>query len=74
MASENQPITFITTTDILEELQGRMDSMMFIGQASRTEDEEELTAVFKGTFHSVLGLNEVAKIMIVSGDSKDADD
>jgi len=70
MASENSNITFITTSALLEELQGRMDAMIFIGQASRTEDEEELTAVFKGTFHSVLGLCEVAKMMITSGNGK----
>tara|TARA_B100000749_G_scaffold273571_1_gene256695 strand:+ start:1629 stop:1778 length:150 start_codon:yes stop_codon:yes gene_type:complete len=46
-----------------------MDSMVFMGQASRTSDEEELTAVFKGTFHSVLGLIEVAKLMTVSGEA-----
>ena len=70
MASENSNISFITTSALLEELQGRMDAMIFIGQASRTEDEEELTAVFKGTFHSVLGLCEVAKMMITSGNGK----
>ena len=73
MASENSNITFITTSALLEELQGRMDAMIFIGQASRTEDEEELTAVFKGTFHSVLGLCEVAKMMITSGNGKHED-
>lgn len=71
MASNKVNLTFVPTTSLLEELQVRMDSMIFIGQSSRTEDEEELTAVFKGTFHSVVGLCEVAKIMIVSGDSKD---
>ena len=70
MASETPSITFITTSALLEELQSRMDSMIFVGQASRTEEEEELTAVFKGTFHSVLGLCEVSKLMIVSGDTK----
>ena len=70
MAREPTPITFITTAVLLEELQSRMDSMIFIGQASRTEEEEELTAVFKGTFHSVIGLCEVSKLMIVSGDTK----
>tara|TARA_Y100000588_G_scaffold391724_1_gene501210 strand:+ start:349 stop:567 length:219 start_codon:yes stop_codon:yes gene_type:complete len=71
MASENPNITFIPTSALLEELQVRMDSLIFVGQAARTEDEEELTAVFKGTFHSVLGLCEVAKLMITSGDGKD---
>ena len=70
MASENANITFITTSALLEELQARMDSMIFVGQAARTAEEEELTAVFKGTFHSVLGLCEVSKLMIVSGDSR----
>ena len=70
MASENLNLTFVGTPALLEELQIRMDSMVFIAQAARTSDEEELTAVFKGTFHSVLGLIEVAKIMSVSGDSR----
>jgi len=71
MARNDQNITFITTPALLEELQLRMDSMVFIGQASRTEDEEELTAVFKGTFHSVLGLIEVSKLMTISGEASD---
>ncbi len=67
MASNKPSLTFVTTSDLLEELQVRMDAMIVVGQASRTEDEEELTAVFKGTFHGVLGLCEVAKLMITSG-------
>lgn len=74
MASENEDITFIPTADLLEELQARMDSMIFIGQASRTENEEELSAIFKGTFHSVIGLCEVAKLMVVSGSYRHEDE
>ena len=48
--------------------------MIFIGQASRTENEEELSAIFKGTFHSVIGLCEVAKLMVVSGSYRHEDE
>ena len=45
-----------------------MDAMIFIGQASRTKQQDELSAIFKGTFHACLGLCEVAKLMVISGD------
>jgi len=61
-------LTFVSTKDMLEELQGRMDSLVFVGQSSRTEEEDELIAVFKGTLHSCLGLCAVSEMMVKSGE------
>ena len=75
MASKKSPdLNFVTTPELLEEIQTRMDAMIFVGQASRTDDQDELSAVFKGTLHSCLGLCEVSKLMVVSGETKDDDE
>ena len=75
MASKKSPdLNFVTNIELLDEIQKRMDSMVFVGQASRTEQQDELSAVFKGTLHSCLGLCEVSKLMIISGDIKNAEE
>ena len=67
-------LDFVTNTELLDELHKRMDSMIFVGQASRTKDEDELSAIFKGTLHACLGLCEVSKLMIITGEMKHGDD
>lgn len=66
-------LDFVSFTDLLEEIQKRTDSMIFIGQISRTESEDDLAAVFKGTLHACLGLCEVSKLMVISQEAA-ADD
>ena len=69
MAGRRSPdLNYVTSSELLEELQKRMDAMIFIGQESRTKQQDELSAIFKGTFHACLGLCEVAKLMVISGD------
>ena len=69
MAGKRSPdLNFVTNAELLEEIQKRMDSMIFVGQASRTKQQDELSAIFKGTLHACLGLCEVSKLMVISGD------
>ena len=75
MAGQKSPdLNFVTNSELLEEIHKRMDSMIFVGQSSRTKKQDELTAIFKGTLHSCLGLCEVSKLMIVSGEIKNAEE
>jgi len=56
---------------MIKELQTRYDEMVFIASSSRTKETEDLLVSFSGSYHSCLGLVELAKIGLQSGGSPD---
>lgn len=61
-------LEFVGTKDMLQELQKRMDNMVFVGSSNRSEDEDSLLFVGCGSFHGCLGLIEAAKLLVLSRD------
>jgi hypothetical protein len=61
-------LEYIPTTDLIDELQKRMDCIVIVGSANRTEKEDSLLFVGKGSFHGCLGLCEAAKLFVLSRD------
>jgi len=66
-------LTFIPTSLLLQEIQVRMDCMVFVGTANRTVDEDSLLFVACGSFHGCLGLLEAGRLLVLSKDTDDDD-
>jgi hypothetical protein len=67
-------LEFVGTKEMLEELQQRMDNMIFVGSSNRTADQDALLFVGCGSFHGCLGLIEAAKLLVLSRDEEPPDD
>ena len=70
MDPDNELSAF-TLPQLMQEVQSRMDEMVFLGKINRTSDEEEMMAGFTGSTHSCIGLCEVGKEMIMGRISND---
>ena len=68
MTEDNNELEFVSTEDLVKELQKRHDEMVIIGAMKRTGETEDLTVAFCGSYHSCAGLLEVGKIAIQTGD------
>ena len=54
-------LEFIPTGRLLAELQKRMDTMVFIGSANRTDKEDAMFFGCCGPFHGCLGMIELGR-------------
>ena len=66
-------LEFIPTGRLLAELQKRMDTMVFIGSAHRTDKEDAMFFGCCGPFHGCLGMIELGRMMVISQDGEDDD-
>jgi len=64
-------LTFITSEELIRELQSRFDEMVFIGAMQSTSQTEDLTISFSGSYHSCVGLIELGRLAIQAGGSTD---
>lgn len=62
-------LDFVSTEELIKELQSRHDELIILGAMKRTGDTEDLTVAFSGSYHSCVGLLEIGKIAIQAGDS-----
>jgi len=64
-------LKFVPSEDMLKELQHRFDEMVFIGAAKRTQQTEDLTISFSGSYHACVGLVELGRLAIQAGGAPD---
>lgn len=64
-------LRFVPSEEMIKELQGRFDEMVFIGAAKRTQGSEDLTVSFSGSYHACIGLMEMGRLAIQTGGSDD---
>lgn len=64
-------LTFVPTEDMLREIQGRFDEMVFLAASKRTSQIEDLTISFSGSYHACVGLIELGKLAIQAGGTED---
>ena len=64
-------LDFVTTEDLIIELQRRHDEIIVMGSMKRTGDVEDLTVAFSGSYHSCVGLLEVGRLAMQAGDQKE---
>lgn len=64
-------LSFVTSEDILKELQSRFDEMVFIGAMKSTSQTEDLTVSFSGSYHSCVGLIELGRLAVQAGGGDD---
>lgn len=68
MTPENE-LEFVSTEELIKEIQNRHDEVIILGAMKRTGDTEDLTVAFSGSYHSCVGLLELGKLAIQTGDS-----
>ena len=64
-----EDLDFVSTSDLAKELQKRHDELIIVGSMKRTGETEDLTVGFSGSYHCCLGLLEVGKIAMQTGES-----
>lgn len=64
-------LNFVTSEDMLRELQQRFDEMVFIGAMQSTNQTEDLTISFSGSYHSCVGLIELGRLAVQAGGDSD---
>jgi len=64
-------LEFIESDKLIEELHKRFDTFVLLACSSRTVSVDDLTICFGGAFHSIIGLLEVGRIAVESGDAAD---
>ena len=64
-------LDFVTTEDLIIELQRRHDEIIVMGSMKRTGDVEDLTVAFSGSYHACVGLLEVGRLAMQAGDQKE---
>lgn len=56
----NSPLTFASTAELIEEIAGRFDAMLFIGYQDRSEKHYVMTYESKGSAPEIVGLSQMA--------------
>jgi len=64
-------LTLVGTPELLRELHRRFDSLVFVGAAQRTVNEDGIVMSFRGPLYACLGLVEAMKISMVHGEVDD---
>lgn len=67
-------LTYVQSDEMIKELQSRFDEMVFLGCAKRTEETEDITVCFTGSYHSCVGLIELGRIAVQAGGTPDDND
>lgn len=60
-SNESAHLEFVSTDDLLIELQKRFDSMFFIGYRNTSKTRDDYRCATNAPLHEILGLLEVAK-------------
>jgi len=68
---EDTGLEFISSKALIMELQKRHDEMILIGAVRRTGETEDLTVSFSGPYHACVGLIEIGRLAIQTGDSNE---
>ena len=66
-------LEFVSSAELIIELQKRHDEMVLVGASKRTSDIEDLTVSFSGSYHCCIGLIEVGKIALLGGTGEEHD-
>ena len=60
-------LDFIPSDQLILELKKRYDDFVFVGNQKRTGTVDDYVVSFKGTYHGILGLCEMARIAAEAG-------
>lgn len=69
--TDDTGLEFISSKALIIELQKRHDEMILLGAVRRTGETEDLTVSFSGAYHACVGLIEIGRLAIQTGDSTD---
>lgn len=61
--SDDHPLEFTSTEDLLKELKGRYDQMLFIGYKNSTSKRTDYHCATNAELHEVMGLANMAMRM-----------
>tara|TARA_R100001082_G_scaffold111118_1_gene93474 strand:+ start:1165 stop:1383 length:219 start_codon:yes stop_codon:yes gene_type:complete len=64
-------LEFIPSDKLILELKKRFDDFVFVGSQKRTGTVDDYVISFKGTYHGILGLCEMARMASETGSDKD---
>jgi len=67
-------LRFTPTDDLIKELQERFDEMIFMGAAQKTQKTEDMTISYSGSYHSCVGLVEIARTAMKGGGYADEEE
>tara|TARA_X000001388_G_scaffold43384_3_gene30478 strand:- start:3528 stop:3743 length:216 start_codon:yes stop_codon:yes gene_type:complete len=67
MAKEN-PLEFVPTEALLKEIRARHDDIIMIAATNRTQALDDLIVIMKGPYHALLGLANLAQMVVESGE------
>ena len=67
MGNTPSPLEYVSSTDLIEELQGRFDDFVLIAAQHRTKLMDDITVCFGGSLHGVFGLLDLARLAAESG-------
>lgn len=56
----DQPLDFVTTAELLEELKKRFDSLLFIGYKDTSDKRSDYHVATNASLHEVIGLAATA--------------
>ena len=70
----NSDLEFVTTTQLIKELQDRMDHMVLMASSNRSGNEDSFLFSATGPAHSCIGLVEVGRLMLLAGNDRSEDD
>ena len=60
-------LRFVSSEEMIKELQARFDEMIFLGAAQKTQKTEDLTISYSGSYHACVGLVSIAKMAMQTG-------
>tara|TARA_R100000458_G_scaffold59292_1_gene69432 strand:+ start:1786 stop:2019 length:234 start_codon:yes stop_codon:yes gene_type:complete len=69
-----QPLDYVTTPELIKELQRRYDDLVLIAASQRTPRDEDLIVSISGSYHGILGLTEIARMAARAGDGSYGDE
>ena len=67
-------LRFTPTDELIKELQARFDEMIFMGAAQKTQKTEDMTISYSGSYHSCVGLVEIARTAMKGGGYSDEEE
>lgn len=67
-------LRFVSSEDMLRELQSRFDESVFVASARDAQKTDDLTIAFFGPYHACMGLIEMGKVALRAGAWEDNHD
>lgn len=66
-------IEYISTPDLVRELQKRFDETIIVAASRRSDKEDDIMMCLGGAYHGILGLLAIARMAVEQGDINGTD-